>query len=371
MSRKKILLACFEVPGWGGASTSAYKLFQMLQADGLQIVLVNIIGEDDVAYFQHLFGEDIGNPRGLKGVFNCFLQGNNYRHQVNLHNLIESIDPDLVIGIGLTAVYILKMADPRRKLIYLTTGCGWMKGYLKWHPKGDFLSFAQRLLNHPERIAGGNEMERKAVQMADLVVTHSDITLQLHKAIYPSSAAKLYSKVVWFSEWIYEDALEYAQRRKDFVDRQNDVLFIANDWGRPEKNYRLVKKIIARLKDLAVHIVGEVREKLPGVTYHNFVGNRAALFTLMSDSKVVASASSFDASPGILFEGSAMGCNVITSKNCGNWQLCNMRLLVEPVSVAGFVDCIHRATSLKFEDNIDMFHEKKSYDDFKDLLKNY
>ncbi len=368
MNNKRILIGCHEVPGWGGASTATYKLFEMLQSDGVHVALVNIISEHDHAYFRHVFGEDVGNPRMLEGVFNCCLKGHNYRHHPNLRTLIDELQPDVIVGVGWIAASILKMTAPGSRQIYLTTGCGWMKMYTAQQHSNDFIAFARRLLNHPERITGSNAMERKAVQMSDLVVTHSDINLQLHQTLYASSAGKIYSKVVWFSDWIYEDALNYRTRRKDFEERQKDVLFIANDWGRPEKNYWLVKKIAARLKGLNVHIVGEAREKLPGVTYHNFVGNRDALFTLIADTKVLASASSFDAAPGILFEGSAMGCNVVTSKNCGNWQLCNSRLLVDPTTVAGFVDCIRRATTRKFEDNMHCFNEKKSYHDFKELL---
>ena len=30
-----------------------------------------------------------------------------------------------------------------------------------------------------------------------------------------------------------------------------------------------------------------------------------------------------DAAPGILFEGAVMGCNLVASKNCGNWEVCH------------------------------------------------
>ena len=84
MCARNVLIACFEVPGWGGASTAAYSLFERLQSDGMAVSMVNIIAEHDEAYFQYRFGEEIGNPRRLGDVYNCRLTGNNYRHHENL-----------------------------------------------------------------------------------------------------------------------------------------------------------------------------------------------------------------------------------------------------------------------------------------------
>ena len=40
MARRKLLLACYEVPGFGGASTSAYDLCRMLREDGFDVELL-------------------------------------------------------------------------------------------------------------------------------------------------------------------------------------------------------------------------------------------------------------------------------------------------------------------------------------------
>lgn len=368
MGRRRILIACYEVPGWGGASTASYKLFEMLQNDGLQVSLVNIIGEHDVAYFKYHFGEKMGNPRGLKQVFNCQLAGNNYQYHDSLHRLIAEIDPDLMVGVGWIAAYVLKQADSFRKLIYMTTGCGWMSIYTGLKKGNDFQSFARNQLRHPKYITGSDKMEKRTVELADLIVTHSTMNLRLHQALYASSAGKMYTRVVWFCEWIYQEALSYQQLAQQFEERKIDVLFIANDWLRPEKNYQLARKIMLQLPDLNIHVVGEVHERIPGVNYREFVPDRNALFQLMGNAKVVVSTSAFDAAPGILFEASAMDCNVVASRNCGNWALCNPELLVDPVSVLDFQKKVRLATTRKFRDNIDFFNGKESYDDLKDLL---
>ncbi len=100
MQSRKILIACYEVPGWGGASTATYSLFEWLRSDGIEVIFVNIIGEQDAAYFRFRFGEDVGNPRKLPGVHNCVLSGNNYQFQAPVHDLINEICPDVVVGVG-------------------------------------------------------------------------------------------------------------------------------------------------------------------------------------------------------------------------------------------------------------------------------
>ncbi len=368
MNQRRILIACYEVPGWGGASTASYKLFEMLQDDGLQVSLVNIIGEHDTAYFKYRFGEKMGNPRGLKQVFNCQLTGNNYQYHESLNRLITEINPDLLVGVGWIAAYVLKQADSLRKLIYMTTGCGWMRMYTELKKGNDYQSFARNQLQHPSHITGGGRMEKRTVEAADLVVTHSSMNLQLHRALYASSAGRIYTKVIWFCEWIYREAQSYNHLARPFEEREIDVLFIANDWSRAEKNYPLARRIMLRLTDLNIQVIGEVSERIPGVSHREFVPDRSALFQMMGNAKTVVSTSSFDAAPGILFEASAMACNVVASKNCGNWALCNDDLLVEPVSVPDFQKAVRLATSRKFHDNIDFFNGKESYDDLKDLL---
>jgi glycosyltransferase involved in cell wall biosynthesis len=91
------------------------------------------------------------------------------------------------------------------------------------------------------------------------------------------------------------------------------------------------------------------------------VTRRDELFALLGGSKTIVCPSLFDAAPGILFEASAMGCNIITSKNCGNWHICNEKLLVDPFNLNGFLEKISLSLSRKYEDNIDYFMRNKSY----------
>jgi hypothetical protein len=62
-----------------------------------------------------------------------------------------------------------------------------------------------------------------------------------------------------------------------------------------------------------------------------------------------------DASPGVLFEASAMGCNVVASRNCGNWRLCHHELLAPRCEASDFVDRIRRSLTSPHPDGRDRF----------------
>ena len=162
--------------------------------------------------------------------------------------------------------------------------------------------------------------------------------------------------------------LEQAGIASGWVKRDIDALFVASSWTRAEKNYGLLSEIAANVEGMSVHVVGEFDEPIPSAVHHGFVADRATLFQLMGRAKSVVCPSTFDAAPGILFEGSAMGCNVIASRNCGNWELCNDRFLVTDYTADAFAEAIRRARATKLPDNLLLFLRDSSYAALKRLL---
>jgi glycosyltransferase involved in cell wall biosynthesis len=358
---RKILFGCYEVPGYGGANTATYQLFQLMREDKFEAFYLNIIDEQDADYYRYVFGDNYGNPRSLAHVYNCILNGSLYGSHPELTALIRELSPDVLIGVDFIAALLMKQAYSEKKLIFLTAGCQQVKDSVIGGKVRDVMTqnkMMERTLAIPDTPCSE---EQKAVDISDLIITHSDMTLSLYRYFFPYYTGKIYPRVIWFGEWIYREALNYARLVQPFSRRDIDVLFIASSWGRPEKNYQLVKKIVSQLKSLKIHIVGEVEAKLPGVTHHGFVTDRGKLFDLMGRAKTVASPSLYDAAPGILFEASAMGCNVVASKNCGNWKICNDQLLIDPFTFDQFLQKIRLSLSKKFDDNMGFFLETESY----------
>ncbi|MCI0606190.1 glycosyltransferase [bacterium] len=358
---KKILLGCYEVPGYGGASTAAYSLFEKMQKDAYQVHYMNLIEEQDVDYYGFALGQDFGNPKHLKNVETVVLGNPLYGEHPELTQRIQEISPDLLIGAGFIASLVMKRATPEKKLVFVTTGCQQMKDSIVRRKARTFAHLKENLESALGRPDISSREEEAAVDSCDLIVTHSEMTLFLYEKFFPFHSGKIYSEVIWFAEWIYEESLEHLRFAKPFSEREIDVLFISSSWNRPEKNYQFVQKIARKLKNVTTHVVGETEENSIPAVFHGLLRNRQELFALMGNSKTVVCPSSFDAAPGILFEASAVQCNVVTSRNCGNWHLCNELLLVDPFTPENFAQKISLSLTRKFPDNIGWFLDKNSY----------
>ncbi len=366
---KKILLGCYEIPGYGGASTASYKLFEIMQDDGFDVFYLNLIGEQDADYFRYTFGENLGNPKGLPNVYNCSLNGPNYIPHQELVELVNDISPDILIGIGWIAALLMKRAAPEKRSIFLTSGCQHVKDNMPIGKVKDFISLNESI-QRSKNISGllHSFFEKEAAKISNLIVTHSYMIRFLYQHLFPLYIEKIYSDVIWFAEWIHKDASNYSMLQKPFYERDIDILFIASSWSRPEKNYQLVKEIVSRCDGLNIHIVGEVEKKLTNAEHHGLVTKRENLFGLFGRAKTVVCPSLFDAAPGVLFEASAIGCNIIASKNCGNWQICNETLLVDPFKLENFLEKIQLSLKKKYEDNMDYFIKTDSYKNLIDTI---
>jgi glycosyltransferase involved in cell wall biosynthesis len=358
---KKILIGCFEIPGWGGASTSAYDLFAQMLNDGYDVSFINLISENDETLFETLFNNSLGNPKHLPNVHNYFLAPPQYGLQDKLVSLIEEISPNVILATGWIAALIMKKASPKRKLIYLTSGSDQVKSYIQFKRLDDYLYLEKYMKKNSHHLKTLSKQEKEAVILSDFVITHSDMIHSVYEYFYPTMTGKIYSDVIWFADWIYKEASNYNYLSKNFSEREIDLIFISSDWTRPEKNYKFVKKLAALIKDISIHIVGLALEYIPGVTFDGVITDREKIFELLGNSKTIVCPSVFDAAPGILFEASALGCNIITSKNCGNWKICNELLLVDPFTLKTFKEKIILSLQQKFPDNINFFLQTGSY----------
>ena len=358
----RIVFGCFEVPGWGGLTTATYRLFETMLADGLDVHYVNLILNEELPRFQRILGAGCENPRGLSNVHSCILRGALHEPHPEIAELVDELSPDRIVGVGDISSLLMKKADPERELIFLTAGC----------------MQVNRDIPFTEQLAAMNGSappptdwkEREAMEISDLVLTHSPLIRDLYRRFYRDQQRKIHAEIFWFAEWICEDAEEYSRLALPFEERDIDALFIASSWLRKEKNPALLVEIASRLDGFSVHIVGEFEEPVPSATHHGFVGTREELFHLMGRAKTVVSPSLFDAAPGILFEGSAMGANVVASRNCGNWEVCNEHLLVNDYGAHAFAEAIRRASTTKFDDNLQRFLTPSSYASLKSVLFN-
>jgi glycosyltransferase involved in cell wall biosynthesis len=309
-----------------------------------------------------MLGLNCENPRELPNVHACYLRAALHEPHPEIGTVLDTVSPDRIVGVGDIACYLMKRASPQREVAFLTTGCMQVN-------KAVSLTEQLATMNGSARPATPDWKELEAVGLSDLVLTHSPIIQDLYRRFYPDQERKIHTTVFWFAEWVAQDAAEYSASALPFDDRDIDALFIASSWRRKEKNSGLLADIVKRLAGFSVHVVGEFAEPIPSATHHGFVGARADLFRIMGRARTVVCPSSFDAAPGILFEASVMGCNVVASKNCGNWDLCNDRLLVSEYTADAFAEAIRRAYDAKLPDRMARFLDRSSYRSLKNVLE--
>jgi len=365
---RKILIACYEVPGYGGANTVRYLQFERMQKNGLNVSFVNLIGEQDHEFLRAQYGDKMGNPRTLPNVFNCVLQRKLFGPQPALDELVNQLSPDVILGGGYIAAFLLKQSAPATRLVYRTSGCLKMKQLLQRKLVKNYQSM-ERLIQCGIQVPyPGGGQEKQAVYGSDLIIVNSPIVRMLYSYFYPSQIGKLYTDVLWEADFIYHDIANFSPLIKPFSERDIDVLFVASDWNRPEKNFEMVKKIISECRDLNIHVAGKLEEQHGHAIYHGLVIDNQELFSLFGRAKSVVCPSLFDAAPGILFEASGMGCNVVASRNCGNWQLCHSDLLVDPYTGKGFAEKIRLSLTGPLKDNRTYFENVNSYEALLDIL---
>lgn len=365
---RSVLLACYEVPGWGGAATASYRLLQCLRERGLDTSYLTLVDPEDADFFRLLFGPDAANPLGLDGVHPVLLNERLAAPQPELSRLVRDLDPDVMLAVGDAAALLLARAAPERPLVFLAAGFRQMDHGIRRRNVRDLKEQMARIrrggvppIIHPS--------EAEAVERATLVVTHAPPVLEMARAFFPGYEGKIHPRVVWYAEWIHADARSFADRSRPWAERDVAVLFIANSWERPVKNYGLVEEMGRRVPHLRLHVVGEVPRRGHGLVHHGMLADRGTLFDLMGRARVVASPSLFDAAPGILFEAATLGCNVVASRNCGNWELCHESLLAEPLEPGVFADRLERAAAEPLESRLGDFLASGSLRDLAETLE--
>jgi hypothetical protein len=364
LDRPRFLFASTGVPGQGGAASACYELFRRVQESGRAVTLVNLIKERTGPEIRSRFGPSAGNPMELTGVHCCDVTSDPTELQPALRKLVAALDPHVIVAFDHRAAGLLISAAPATRVVFVAATCRQAQDFVVSGRATDAVALADALATGRIVARRIHREEARAFSGSALVIANSGLTLSMLERFYQNDAGKLYPSAISFAEWICESPRRFRHLSRPFDERDADVCFVATDWSRPEKNYPWVEAIARRLDAGRVRVVGEVPRAIPGAVHHGFVATREALYDLLGRARSVVSVSRIDAAPGILFEASVMGCNVVASRNCGNWELCHRDLLVDPFSVGGYVDAIGRARERKYEDQLDAFLARASYADF-------
>ena len=178
-SASRILHASYDAPGWGGAATTAYALFERRQRDGADVHFVNLVKASDAALLRDAIGPEFDHPRRLADVHTSELDGNWWGPRDDLIALVERLRPAAILAHGFLATGLMRFAAPRVPLIFYTTGSRRLKILLQEGALRDFDDF-QRLTARGVRFpVPPDDKERRAVLASDLSgwVTGANLTV--------------------------------------------------------------------------------------------------------------------------------------------------------------------------------------------------
>jgi glycosyltransferase involved in cell wall biosynthesis len=361
--KHRVLVCCFEIPTQGGAATSAYALFAKMKRDGVDAHYVNIVERTDVPYYLWTYGPGFGNPAALPDVHTCIVEWPFAGPQPALAATIDRIAPAVIVARGYIATLFAKRAAPERPVVFSTAGSRQAEFLIAEGRVTQAIDLPTLLPPTCRLPAAAPGNEGAAFDAADLILANSDLVGDTIRAFFAlERSCKVHAEVVWSAEWVVDAVAESGVRPKPFTERAIDVLVCATSWSRAEKNLPALRRIVARCDGLRVAIVGDCPDAVPGAERLGYVEDRTAMFTLMADTKVVASVSLVDACPTTLFEAAFLGCNVVATKNCGNWRLCHEALLVDPPDDAAFATAIRRAVEREYANDLDWFLRTRSYE---------
>lgn len=353
MSRPTFLLGSIGAPAWGGAATVSYTLFAAMQRDGHAVHCVNLVEPGDDGILCDTLGPQHGNPLGLDDVSTVSLLDPMFGDQGALQAVVAAVQPDVLIARGYIAAWLLRRVAPGLPLVFLTSGCKRLKQLLSDGLVADFADFAALAARGVDFDPPRGDRERVAVEGSDLIILHSPHVRFAYEQFFPGHLGKVYDRLIWVADEIYAAAEHRAHLARPFAERDIDVLFVASEWSRYEKNYPLVADLTRACADLRLHLVGVAPDDGLPLRRHGLLANGDDLFALYGRARAVVCPSRFDAAPGVLFEASAMGCNVVTTPNCGNWQLCHDDLLAP--TAAELPDRMRRAVGAPLPDHRERF----------------
>ena len=158
-------------------------------------------------------------------------------------------------------------------------------------------------------------------------------------------------------DFIQKLVTSYNNYLDDFVNREYDLVFVAYNLARKLKNYNLLLELIKskKLDHLKILIIGinDGVEKVnkTNVTYLGYIENDK-LILLIKKCKTLFCPSYYDSNPNVVCEAIMNDCNVIISRNCGNYNYINEELIVEDLND-------HNECIKKIQNSIlNIFHNK-------------
>jgi len=335
---KRLILARDSFPYLGGSSTLLYLLFEILQRKIPNAECWNIVSPRMSVLGKTHYGPHWGNPKGLQNVRTFIVDG--HKGQGHVRKALKEKPVAAIVSKSRRTTYFLKRFSPTIPVWHLTSTCDIIKNAIA-NDRFASMEDAVRHLrkNHFPRLQSGEE--HQALRAADKILFHTESMRFWYYTFYPQYREKMEEEVFW----------DYPLLKRQFPrltpqgpwgKRPIDLLFVASDWKRPEKNLALLKRICRSMKSKKIMVIGFLPEKLPGRVITFDAMPQEEVIQAMMQAKVLICPSRYDEAPNVLFEAAIAGANIVCSKNCGNYQIAPSDFVAH-LDLPDFIEKIRRA----------------------------
>lgn len=351
ISRARIILVRDSFPYLGGSSTYLYLLFETLRRRLPNAECWNLISRRTWEIGNRHYGPHWPNPKGLPQVRTFVVEG--HRGRTRVRRALRERPVAAVLSKSRKTTALLKELDPSLLVWHLTSTCDVVKNGIA---TGRFASMeaAIRLIQSDGLPKLRSPEEFHAVRAADRILCHTQSMKMWYFTFYPQFRDKMEDEIFWDYP-LLERAFRHIAAKTPWKKRPIDLLFVASDWKRPEKNFPLMRKLCQAFSEKKIMVVGFLPKPLPDGVLTFEAMTQEEVVEAMGQAKVVVCPSRYDEAPNVLFEAAIAGANIVCSRNCGNYLL-TPRELVAQLDQPDFSRKIRRALqTLQPTPNLDYF----------------
>ena len=349
-SRARILLVRDSFPYLGGSSTYLYLLFEVLQKRFPQMECWNILTPTIWKMGKRHYGTNWTNPKGFANIRTFVLDER--KGMLKIRRALKEKPVSVVISKSRKTTALLKQLDPGVPVWHLTSTCSVIKSGVASGRISSMESAIRHLRSNGIMKLRSPE-ELQAVRAADRILCHTNSMKMWYYTFYPQFRDKVEDEIFWDYP-LLEKQFKHIATKTPWKKRPIDLLFVASDWSRPEKNFSLMKKLCQAFSEKKIMVVGFLPKSLPSTVITFDAMSQEEVVEAMGQAKVVVCPSRYDEGPNVLFEGALAGSNIVCSRNCGNYQL-SPKELVAQLDLPDFARKIKRALKSQRKPNTDYF----------------
>lgn len=343
--KKKVLFVTVDLPGIGGAATNT----------------LNLINKFKDIWDIHTIFLDENSNKIIENLDNYVIIKNN-RNVIN--NLFEykkklNFEFDFIFCKNYKCVIYVKNVFKKTNIVFSPSGIRIVMSILH---KNYITDLKLEKLNNNLEYTNTNDLvnfikdndkilDFLAYNYSDIIIPNSKLTYDILNIIYKDEN-KIYNP-------IYTTNINYKKNNfslDNFLNREFDIMFCCYSWARICKNLDLIIKIIEKLDEYKILLIGKKInindiKKYNNLTYIENVSNDE-IKKYFEKSKVVVIPSYYDSNPNVLIEAVSFGCNVVTSKNVGNNEFLNENLVVnDHKNIDEWENKILNSLKIKYEYN--------------------